>query len=168
MTFNNSKKNVYIALGSNLGDRLKNIEKAYGLITLELGEIFKKSSIYESKAQGYSSENNYYNSVILCQTEKTPESVLEILLNIEKKLGRERTSSDYQDRPIDLDLLVYDTFTFKMSTPHLELPHPRIFERSFVVVPLLEIAEDEVLEQVKSFEYSVQIEDGIEKLSCLD
>ncbi|HRO76105.1 MAG TPA: 2-amino-4-hydroxy-6-hydroxymethyldihydropteridine diphosphokinase [Crocinitomicaceae bacterium] len=168
MTFNNSKKNVYIALGSNLGDRLKNIEKAYGLITLELGEIFKKSSVYESKAQGYSSENNYYNSVILCQTEKTPENVLEILLNIEKKLGRKRTSSDYQDRPIDLDLLIYDTFAFKMFTPHLELPHPRIFERSFVVVPLLEIAEDEVLEQVKSFEYSVQIEDGIEKLSCLD
>lgn len=165
MTFDNSKKNVYIALGSNLGERLKNIEKAYAFISTELGEILKKSSIYTSKAQGYSSENDYYNSVILCQTKKTPESVLKILLNIEKKLGRERTSSDYQDRPIDLDLLIYDTFAFKMSELHLELPHPRIFERSFVVVPLLEIAEGEVLEQVKSFEYSVQIEDGIEKLS---
>ncbi len=136
-----SKRNVYIALGSNIGDRLENLKQAIELIERNVGAILQKSSVYDSLAQGYASENNYLNAVILCETEKEPEEILLELQKIEIQLGRRKTKSGYEDRPIDLDIIIYENLNYKLSTPQLEIPHPRMFDRNFVIIPLLDIAD---------------------------
>ncbi len=143
-----SKSNVYIALGSNIGDRLENLKQAIELIERNVGAILKKSSVYDSLAQGYASENNYLNAVILCETEKEPEEILLELQKIEIQLGRRKIKSGYEDRPIDLDIIIYENLNYTLSTPQLEIPHPRMFERNFVIIPLLEIADITLQNQV--------------------
>lgn len=150
MTINNPTKNVYIALGSNLGNRLKNIKDAVLQIEKQIGTIVHKSNLYESTAVGYNSENTYYNCVILIASTLAPEIILEKLLAIENDLGRHRTKNEYEDRPIDLDLILYENLSFEIKTDFLELPHPRFLERDFVLIPLLEIADSEIKKSINS------------------
>lgn len=148
MAFNNSKKNVYIALGSNLGNRLQHFKDAVALIEQEIGNVIRKASLYESKAQGFISENDFLNTVICCESDKEPEKIMQLLSGIESRLGRKRLKAGYSDRPIDLDFLVYENLTFRHSSSLLTLPHPLFLQRNFTLIPLLEVADRLLNEQV--------------------
>ena len=128
---------VYLGLGSNIGNRLENLKNAIKLITNHQKiEISKESSIYETKPFGYTDQPNFLNMVIEINTSLNPRDLLELLLNIETKLGRKR-EIHWGPRIIDIDILLYGE---KMiNEPDLQIPHPYIDQRLFVLLPLSEI-----------------------------
>ncbi len=129
---------VYISLGTNLGNKPQNLKKACDLISKQIGIIQQKSSIYETEPWGYDSFNNFLNQVVEVKTEITPRKLLHNLLVIEEIMGRSRNSSkNYQDRIIDLDILLYDNLI--MQNDELNLPHAKMHERKFALEPLVEI-----------------------------
>ena len=116
---------LYLSLGSNLGDRKKNLEDALSLIGDLVGHVCRVSSFIETEPWGFDSKNTFLNAACLVETALTPEQCLNITQEIERKLGRKAKSVDsYEDRPIDIDLLSYDNLN--INTPELTLPHPRI------------------------------------------
>jgi 2-amino-4-hydroxy-6-hydroxymethyldihydropteridine diphosphokinase len=125
-----------IALGANLGDRLETLNAAIERIS-DLGTMLKVSSVYETDPVGYLDQPAFYNAVLLMETNLSPETIMQNLLAIEANLGRVRTFAN-APRAIDLDLLLYGNDI--RETPALTLPHPRMHERAFVLVPLAEIA----------------------------
>ncbi len=125
-----------IALGANLGDRLETLRAAIERIS-SLGAIIKVSSVYETDPVGYLDQPAFYNAVLLLETNLGPETIMTELLKIEAELGRVRTFAN-APRAIDLDLLLYGDEI--RDTPALTLPHPRMHERAFVLVPLAAIA----------------------------
>lgn len=131
---------TYLSLGSNQGEKLKNLQKAIYEIAETVGAIQKTSSIYKTSSWGYEGED-FYNISISVSTYLQPESLLEELLTIESKLGRERNNlHEYTDRKIDIDILLFDDeiiFSRKIT-----IPHPKMLERKFVLVPLVEIAKN--------------------------
>ena len=129
--------NAYISLGSNQGQRLKNIQDAVVQIQKNIGPLVDLSSCYKTAAYGF--EGPYFiNTCMAIQTVFSPLEVLKKLLQIETSLGRKRaTGSGYTSRKIDLDLLFYDDFI--ITDDHLTLPHPRLEERNFVLLPLYEM-----------------------------
>lgn len=140
------KHKVYLGLGSNLGDRRMNIMRAIELIGERVGRVTQCSSLIETEPWGFESENNFLNGVILCETTLTPRQVLRKTQKIERELGRiKKTNSQrptvnsqlYSDRPIDIDILLYDDLT--VDEPDLKIPHPLMQEREFVMIPLKEI-----------------------------
>ena len=131
---------VYLSLGSNLGDRARNLEKGIALIGQKIGRIMKQSGMHESGAWGYESENMFYNMCIEVKTGISPEGVMEHILGIEREMGRQRSGEGYADRLIDIDLLFYGRIV--LDTNRLKLPHPGIPARRFVLVPLKEIAAE--------------------------
>lgn len=133
--------NVYIGLGSNLGDRKKNITNATVILGSVMGDIKILSSIYETKPWGFSSNNLFLNAVILIETDCTPETCLQMAKRIEEEMGRTYAHHErYEDRIIDIDILLYDDIT--IHTESLTIPHPLIQEREFVLQPLSEIAPE--------------------------
>lgn len=130
---------VFLSLGSNLGDRISNINKAYQIIEERVGTILKKSSFYSSPPWGFESDEAFINTVILISTQKSAEEVLDILKDIERGLGRKKKTdpTGYHDRIIDLDIIDYNGIV--LNTKELILPHPRMEQRDFVLVPLAEI-----------------------------
>lgn len=130
----------YIGLGSNLGDRRKNIEKALELIkAIPSVKIVKSSSLYESQPQGCPPGSpDFLNSVLKIKTSLPAPELLRQLRDIENKLGRKRTKQRNAPRGIDLDILLYGRQ--KINLPRLKIPHPRLKERAFVLKPLKEIA----------------------------
>jgi 2-amino-4-hydroxy-6-hydroxymethyldihydropteridine diphosphokinase len=124
---------AYVALGSNLGDREAAIRRAAELIGAR-----RLSTIRETEPWGYADQPRFLNAVAEVETELGPRALLERLLAVERKLGRERTGPRYGPRTIDLDLLVHGDAT--VSEPGLEVPHPRLAERLFVLEPLAELA----------------------------
>jgi len=139
----------FIALGSNLGNRLQNIRDAVAQIEEKIGEIVRKAPIYSSEAQGYHSENSYLNTVISCSSSFQPEEIMEKLLQIEYEMGRRRTQLDYEDRPIDLDFILHKSLNFHIATTLLKLPHPRFIEREFVLFPLMQIVSLSLREEIE-------------------
>lgn len=132
--------NVYLGLGSNLGDREENIRKAISLIGERVGEVLRQSSLIETEPWGFQSENKFLNGVILVATALTPREVLQATQKIERTLGRrKKTSLHYQDRPIDIDILLYDDF--HIDEPDLKIPHPLMHQRDFVMIPLQELTK---------------------------
>ena len=133
---------LYISLGSNLGNKEEKLRRAIELINERIGSVLRTSSFIETEPWGFQSENTFLNAVCLVETSLTPMQCLKETQKIERLLGRTRKSKDgiYHDRPIDLDLLLYDDL--EMSTPELTLPHPHMQERDFVMIPLKEIRED--------------------------
>ena len=131
--------NAYLGLGSNLGDREANIRKAISLIGKKVGLVLRQSSLIETEPWGFESSNKFLNAVILCETPLTPRQLLKVTQSIERQLGRRRksTSSSYSDRPIDIDILLYDDLT--VDEPDLKIPHPLMKQRDFVMIPLQEI-----------------------------
>lgn len=135
---------LYLALGSNLGNREENIRRALALIDERVGSVYRVSSPMETDAVGFSSPNKFINLVCLVHTVMSPMSCLRETQKIEQELGRTQKTlcTDGQllhsDRTIDIDLLTYDDIT--MDTPELTLPHPRMKERGFVMRPLEEIS----------------------------
>ena len=131
---------TYLSLGSNQGEKLKNLQKAIFKIAETVGAIQKISSIYKTSSWGYKGED-FYNISISVSTYLQPESLLEKLLTIESNLGRERNNlHEYTDRKIDIDILLFeDEIIFSKK---ITIPHPRMLERKFVLFPLVEIAKN--------------------------
>lgn len=129
---------VFIALGSNLDDRLANLAQARQLLDGET-HIFLASSIYETPPWGYTEQPAFYNQALAVKTDLTPLRLLNKLKRIEKIMGREETFR-YGPRVIDLDILFYDDRI--LNTKRLQIPHPRLQERAFVLVLLAEIIPD--------------------------
>lgn len=139
--------NLYIGLGSNLGNRREMLERAILSINNRIGTLLARSSFHETEPWGFESEHPFLNACILVDTTLSPFACLRETQKIEKELGRTgktMTENDgekpiYHDRPIDIDLLMYDDM--EVHTPELTLPHPLMKERPFVMVPLQEILE---------------------------
>lgn len=127
---------VFISLGANLGDRAAAIQRAVGELTV-LGPVEAVSPIYETEPVDYVEQPLFLNAVVRLRTTRPPEDVLATLHLIEQQAGRERTLR-YAPRPLDLDLLIYDDLI--RDEPVLTLPHPRLHERAFVLVPLHDLA----------------------------
>lgn len=140
-----AKNQVFISLGTNLGDRADNLKKAILAIESMLGALIEKSSIYETKPWGNTIQPDFLNQVIIIQSEKDPQACLHTLATIEKLLGRQREER-WGARIIDLDLLYVDDAI--INTDELILPHPGIRYRKFVLVPLVEIAPDYIHPQL--------------------
>ncbi len=154
-----TKHQVYLGLGTNLGDRESNILQAIQLIGERVGMVLRQSSLIETEPWGFQSPNKFLNAVILCETERTPREVLRLTQKIERDMGRTQKSlavsdrplavsskpraksqkpkAKYTDRPIDIDILLYDDIT--VDEPDLKIPHPLMQERDFVMTPLNEI-----------------------------
>lgn len=132
------KNNVYIALGSNMGDRLGYLGKAIlYLIQHPQIEMTAVSSIYETEPVGYLDQEFFYNMVVEIRTSLQAHEVMQLCLEIEQQLGRVRTILN-GPRTVDLDLIYYDDYIVEDEL--LTLPHPRLHDRSFVLVPLVELA----------------------------
>ena len=132
---------VYLGLGSNLGNKESNLNDAIIYLSLEVGILLSQSAFYNSQPWGFESENEFVNAVILLQTDLTPFDLLLKTQEIEKKLGRSQKIGDsYNDRLIDIDILLYDNLIIHQQS--LKIPHPLLTERDFVLFPLAEIAPD--------------------------
>ncbi len=130
---------VYLGLGSNLGDCRKNLERAIRLIGDRVGLVTRQSSFIETEPWGFESPNKFMNAVILCETTRSPREVLLLTQQIERDMGRMKksVSGGYADRAIDIDILLYDDVT--IDEPDLKIPHPLMHQRDFVMRPLNEI-----------------------------
>ena len=127
---------VYLALGTNLGDRLANLKQAIAALTPQL-EVKAKSQVYETPPWGFEDQPKFLNQVIKANTYLDPEPLLKHLKRLEVALGR-KESFPNGPRLIDLDILFYDDLV--IDKPSIVIPHPRLQERGFVLVPLMEIA----------------------------
>jgi len=139
-------------LGSNLGDCEENIRRAVMLIGERVGEVLRQSSLLETEPWGFESSNRFLNAVVCCETELTPRQLLSTTQQIERELGKRKKhatqrsqrsmfnvqSSMFKDRPIDIDILLYDDLT--VDEPDLKIPHPLMYQRDFVMIPLREIS----------------------------
>ena len=152
---------VFLGLGSNLGDRQAHLTQAISLIAEKIGPVIRQSSFIETEPWGFESENKFLNGVILVETTLTPRQLLKTTQKIERALGRKKHTSHlsplnshlsplnshlspltphlYKDRPIDIDILLYDDLT--IDEPDLKIPHPLMHQRDFVMQPLDEISK---------------------------
>ena len=135
---------IYLGLGSNLGDRHTLLLQTIERLVQRVGPLVRCSSFVETQPWGFASEHPFLNAVALMQTTLTPRQLLETTQQIERELGRtEKTAAApdgtlaYHDRPIDIDILLYGDLT--VDEPDLKIPHPRMAERPFVMGPLREV-----------------------------
>jgi 2-amino-4-hydroxy-6-hydroxymethyldihydropteridine diphosphokinase len=138
MTTTLSKHIVYLALGSNLDDRLENLKQAIAAFSPQM-DVRAKSQIYETPPWGYEDQAKFLNQVVKVQTYLQPEQLLKHLKRLEVALGRKATFPN-GPRLIDIDILFYDDLV--LNTPILTVPHPRLHERGFVLLPLMDIEPD--------------------------
>ncbi len=131
---------VYLLLGSNLGDRMKNLRKAAEHISKDVGKILDNSSVYETEPWGFNHKLNFLNQVLKVITSLNPDELLEVIIRIEKLCGRERNNSSFEARVIDIDILFYGNKVIKSDK--LIIPHPMIQARMFVLVPVTELQPD--------------------------
>ncbi|MGK9367965.1 2-amino-4-hydroxy-6-hydroxymethyldihydropteridine diphosphokinase [Melioribacter sp. Ez-97] len=135
--------NIYIGLGSNKGNRIQYLREAVKKIKEhESCKVLAVSSVYESKPYGNPNQENFYNAVIEIDTGLGVIGLFEFLKSIEKELGRKEDDVKWGPREIDLDILFLNTLVY--DTGDIIIPHPEVFKRDFVIVPLLEIAPDYV------------------------
>ncbi|MEN9445430.1 MAG: 2-amino-4-hydroxy-6-hydroxymethyldihydropteridine diphosphokinase [Bacteroidota bacterium] len=131
---------VYLILGGNVGNTVAYIHEACRLIESEIGTIIRRSSLYESEPWGFADSQNFVNQVVGLEPTISPSEVLHRVLAIEAQLGRTRLSEGYHARTIDIDILLFGALI--LNKPDLILPHPRMQDRLFVLLPLAEIAGD--------------------------
>lgn len=132
-------KKAYLGIGTNIGNRLNNINDAVIALThLPETQVTKISSVYETEPWGYTEQDNFLNACVEVETNLSPKALLGACLGIEAVFGRERPFKN-APRILDVDLLLYENVT--MSEHELTLPHPRIQERAFVLVPLKDVLE---------------------------
>jgi 2-amino-4-hydroxy-6-hydroxymethyldihydropteridine diphosphokinase len=135
-------KNVFLGLGTNLGDREANLKRAIALIDKSIGTVTETSSVYETEPWGFEAEEQFLNMVLKIETDATPSELINKILDTETSLGRKRGEKRYSSRLIDIDILLYDNMI--INEGDLKIPHPRMHERRFVMVPLCEIAPSEI------------------------
>jgi len=131
------KKTVFLLLGANLGEREASIKQATQLISEQISPVGAQSKLYETAPWGVLDQPAFLNQVLKIETHLLPKTILRRMLKIEKQLGRERRLR-WGARMIDIDILYYNDLV--LDTIDLSLPHPRLHERRFTLVPLVEIA----------------------------
>jgi len=134
---------VYLSLGSNIGDRAENIARAIAALRAHGVRVTRQSSLYETEPVDVRGDGWFLNCVIEAKTELAPEELMHVLLSIERSLGRQRrpiSDGPKDSRTIDMDILLFGSRV--VSTPELKIPHPRMAERRFVLVPFAEIAPE--------------------------
>ena len=134
---------VYLGLGSNLGDREENILRAVNRINELIGTVECQSALFDTKPWGFDSANRFLNAVVRVKSSLSPRQILDASKQIEREMGRRKKSRlkkdkpVYQDRLIDIDILLYDDIT--VDEPDLQIPHPLMKERNFVMIPLKQV-----------------------------
>ena len=132
---------VFLSLGSNLGNKWTNLQKAINEIDENIGSVIIQSGIYETEAWGFESKDHFLNQVIVVMTELEPLELIDCCLDIEKTMGRKRNDyRKYVSRIIDIDILFYGEEILKEE--NLQIPHPLIQKRRFILEPMNEIAPD--------------------------
>jgi 2-amino-4-hydroxy-6-hydroxymethyldihydropteridine diphosphokinase len=131
----------FLSLGSNLGDRKINLKRAATKLSEAGARILCKSSVYETEPVGIATEAWFYNQVLEVETRFDAEELLLLVKRIEEQLGRDYTKC-HSSRPIDIDILLAGEMT--VNTKNLQIPHPRMIERNFVLIPLAEIAPEAI------------------------
>lgn len=130
---------AYLALGTNIGNKRRNMITAAALLAERVGDVLALSGFYETEPWGFQSENTFLNAALQLETALSPLELLKATQEIEIEMGRtQKSNGAYHDRIIDIDILLYDDLV--MQTPELTLPHPLMHERLFVMGPLAEIA----------------------------
>ena len=128
---------VYLQLGSNIGDRLDNLDQSIKIIIERIGNVLEKSSVYESTPWGVENQRNFLNQVIFVKSNFDPYTILDLVLQIEKDMGRIRIEK-WGERIIDIDILFIDDLI--IESENLCIPHEFIAKRKFVLQPMCEIA----------------------------
>lgn len=133
---------AYLSLGTNLGDKRKNIAGAIKNIGELVGDVVRQSALYETEPWGFRSDNRFVNAAVCVDTQLSPRRLLEVTQRIEREMGRTLKSDggEYHDRIIDIDILLYGDL--HIDEPDLKIPHPLMHERDFVMTPLNEIMEE--------------------------
>jgi 2-amino-4-hydroxy-6-hydroxymethyldihydropteridine diphosphokinase len=134
---------IYLSLGSNMGDRAQNIALAIAALGAQGVRVTRQSSLYETEPVNVRGDGWFLNGVIEAETELAPEELMQVLLSIERSLGRQRravSDGPKDSRTIDMDILLFGSRV--ISTPELQIPHARMAERRFVLAPFAEIAPD--------------------------
>ena len=130
---------VYLGLGTNIGNKRRNMITAAALLAERVGDVLALSGFYETEPWGFQSENTFLNAALQLDTSLSPLELLKATQEIEIEMGRtQKSNGAYHDRIIDIDILLYDNLV--LQTPELTLPHPLMHERLFVMEPLAEIA----------------------------
>ncbi len=143
-----SKKlhSVYIAIGSNIGNKKNNLLTAIQQINLTIGTVTEISSFLENKAQGFETQNIFLNACIICITNYSPIETLDKLKKIEVNMGRKNSQGFYEDRIIDLDIIFYDQLVYESDV--LTIPHKKYKDRDFVLIPLSELSPNEKFQKI--------------------
>lgn len=144
---------VYLSLGTNLGDKEHNLLSAITEIERRIGPVRAQSAFLSTEPWGFESENTFLNAAVCVETELSPNALLRVTQQIERDMGRTEKSTingqpstvTYHDRIIDIDILLYDDL--HINTPKLTIPHPHMYERDFVLIPLREIIPQKELKQ---------------------
>jgi len=145
---------VFLGLGSNLGDRLANLSAAIDLLASAPGVcVTEVSSLYVTSPVGMTDQPDFYNAVVSIKSSLAPHDILSLCMEIETSLGRERIIH-WGPRTLDIDILLIDRI--EVQTDTLTVPHPRLMERAFVLVPLAQIAPDIVLPDGNTVEQTVK------------
>ena len=144
---------VYLSLGTNLGDKEHNLLSAITEIERRIGSVRAQSAFLSTEPWGFESTNTFLNAAVCVETELSPNALLRVTQQIERDMGRTEKSTingqqstvTYHDRIIDIDILLYDDL--HINTPKLTIPHPHMYERDFVLIPLREILPQKELKQ---------------------
>jgi 2-amino-4-hydroxy-6-hydroxymethyldihydropteridine diphosphokinase len=139
---------VYLLLGGNLGERGQLLAEMRKEIEGSIGQLEISSALYESEPWGFDHPSKFLNQVVVCKTKLDPLEVLEQIHHIEMLLGRVRHGAGYAARTADIDILFYGSKV--MDTPTLTIPHPRLHERRFTLLPLAEICSEYIHPTKKS------------------
>ncbi len=136
---------VYLSLGTNIGNKEKQMNEAIERIETQIGDVVSRSTFYVTEPWGFESENSFLNAAVKIETELSADEVLKETQNIEREMGRMEKSEKgkYKDRIIDIDILMYGTSI--IDSPNLTIPHKFMKERRFVLEPLAEIASEVVI-----------------------
>ncbi len=157
---------AYLGIGSNLGDKIEQCRKAITeILAIHGHRLLAQSSFYKTQPMGYLAQDWFINGVIHIETDLDPLELLRKLKEIESKMGRKETVR-WGPRAIDLDLLLYDDLV--MKTEELEIPHPRLKDRQFVLIPLVEISPNLIHPSIKKtmreLLSEIQEDQGVEKI----
>jgi 2-amino-4-hydroxy-6-hydroxymethyldihydropteridine diphosphokinase len=131
---------VYLLIGSNLGDKLTNLQTARDKIVAAIGRLVEESYVYETQPWGVLDQPEFYNQALSLKTTLLPHEILRRTQAIEMEMGQNEKTERYGPRIIDVDILLYDKFI--VDEPLLKIPHEKLAERNFMLVPLMEIAPE--------------------------
>ncbi|MDD4426468.1 MAG: 2-amino-4-hydroxy-6-hydroxymethyldihydropteridine diphosphokinase [Mariniphaga sp.] len=131
---------IYLGIGGNKGNKIENFNKVYACLEQYIGKIVNRSSIYETPPWGFYAKENFWNQVLLLETDLEPSAVLAAIGKIEKGFERKRIPGRYTSREMDIDMLYFDDLILHTET--LKIPHPLVDKRLFVLAPLAEMAPE--------------------------